>query len=156
METVYIETTVVSYLTSRPSRNLIAAARQRQTWDWWEKHRQGYALFVSNLVIAEARKGDSFRSKERLNYLRGIDSLAINSECLELTGNLLGNSLIPENAEDDALHIAIGCCHSIDFLLTWNFKHLANAHLIPKILKFVEGSGYSFPQICTPNELMGE
>ncbi|MBF0204368.1 MAG: type II toxin-antitoxin system VapC family toxin [Desulfamplus sp.] len=156
METVYIETSIISYLTARPSKNLIAAARQQQTWEWWENYRQNYMLFTSNLVIAEASQGDNQQSQKRLHVLREIERLTINIACEELADKLIIDSPIPDNAQDDALHIAIASYHSVDFLLTWNFKHLANAHLIPKVRTIVEASGYYFPQICTPEELIGE
>lgn len=156
METVYIETSIISYLTARPSKNLIAVARQQQTWEWWESYRQDYTVFISNLVIAEASQGDTQRSQERLQVLREINRLTINTSCEELAEKLIIYSPIPDNAQDDALHIAIASYHAVDFLLTWNFKHLANAHLIPKVRTIVEDSGYQFPQICTPEELIGE
>ncbi len=156
METVYTETSIISYLTARPSKNLIAAARQQQTWEWWESHRHNYALFTSNLVIAEASQGDTQRSQERLQTLREIKRLTINTACEELAEKLILHSPIPDNAQDDALHIAVASYHAVDFLLTWNFRHLANAHLIPKVRTIVEESGYQFPQICTPEELTGE
>jgi hypothetical protein len=156
MKTVYIETSIISYLTARPSRNLIAVARQQQTWDWWDIYRQNYTLFTSNLVIAEASQGDTQRSQQRLNVLREIERLVINTACEELGEKLIIHSAIPDNAQDDALHIAIASYHAVDFLLTWNFKHLANAHFIPKVRTIVENSGYRFPQICTPEELIGE
>lgn len=156
METVYIETSIISYLTAKPSKNLIAVARQQQTWEWWDIYRQNYTLFTSNLVIAEASQGDTQRSQERLNVLKAIERLPINNACEELAEKLIVHSPIPDNAQDDALHIAIASYHAVDFLLTWNFKHLANAHLIPKVRAIVENSGYQFPQICTPEELTGE
>lgn len=156
METVYIETSIISYLTARPSKNLIAVARQQQTWEWWESYRQDYTVFISNLVIAEASQGDTQRSQERLQVIREINRLTINTSCEELAEKLIIYSPIPDNAQDDALHIAIASYHAVDFLLTWNFKHLANAHLIPKVRTIVEDSGYQFPQICTPEELIGE
>ncbi|QTA81320.1 PIN domain-containing protein [Desulfonema limicola] len=152
MKTVYIETSIISYLTARPSKNLIAVARQQQTWEWWDIYRQNYTLFSSNLVIAEASQGDTKRSQERLDVLREIERLDINTACEELGEKLIVHSPIPDNAQDDALHIAIASYHAVDF----NFKHLANAHLIPKVRTIVENSGYQFPQICTPEELIGE
>jgi hypothetical protein len=156
METVYIETSIISYLTARPSRNLIVAARQQQTWDWWENHRQKYDLYSSNLVIAEASKGDAKQSKRRILALKNIARLGINTACEELAEKIITQSTIPDNAQDDALHIAITSYHGMTFLLTWNFRHLANAHIIPKVRKLVVESGYQFPQICTPEELIGE
>ncbi|MBF0235269.1 MAG: type II toxin-antitoxin system VapC family toxin [Desulfamplus sp.] len=156
MKTGYIETSIISYLTARPSKNLVAMARQQQTREWWENCRQNYHLNISDLVIAEASQGDIQRSHDRLNALKGIERLIINRECEELAEKIIIHSHIPDNAQDDALHISIASYHSIDFLLTWNFRHLANAHLIPKVKTIVENTGYQFPQICTPEQLIGE
>lgn len=156
MQTVYIETSIISYLTAKPSKNLIAAARRQRTWEWWENCRQDYTLFTSNLVIAEASQGDAQRSQKRLHALREIERLAINAACEELAEKLIAHSPIPDNAQDDALHVAIASCHAVNFLITWNFRHLANAHLIPKVRTIVEDAGYRFPHICTPEELMGD
>ena len=155
MDTVYIETSILSYLTAKPSRNVIAAARQQLTTEWWEDHRQKYQLFASDAVVAEASQGDEERAQARLNAIRKIPRLTITKECQDLAGRLVSDSPMPENAQDDALHVAICSYHSIDFLLTWNFRHLVNAHLIPKMRTVIEFAGYKFPQICTPEELMG-
>ncbi len=156
METVYIETSVISYLTARPSRNLIAAARQHLTSEWWENHRMKYELVTSNATVAEAGSGDKERAQARLFIIRDIPRLPITPESQRLAEKLVTDSAMPENAKDDALHIAVSCCHSTDFLLTWNCKHLANAHIIRKVRKVVESAGYKLSQICTPEELIGE
>ncbi len=154
MESVYIETSVLSYLTARPSRNLIAAARQRITTGWWDK--QNYRIFTSNVVIAESGQGDTECSQLRLGIIKDIPRLAITPECHRLAEKLIADCVLPENAQDDALHIAVSSCHYTDFLLTWNCRHLANAHIILKIRKLIESEGYKFSQICTPEELIGE
>ncbi|HAO19378.1 MAG: hypothetical protein BWK80_54985 [Desulfobacteraceae bacterium IS3] len=156
MESVYIETSILSYLTARPSRNLIAAARQQLTAEWWEKHRFKYRLVSSNVVIAEASQGDADQAHTRLNIIRDIPILTITSECEYLAERLVADCIMPENSQNDALHLAISCYHSADFLMTWNCRHLANAHIIPKARRLIESSGYVFSQICTPEELMGE
>ncbi len=154
-KTVYIETSIVSYLTARPSRNLIATARQYLTLEWWEDHRQKYAIFISNAVIAEASLGDKARSTERLNAIRSLTILEITDESQDLAEKIIAQSAMPKKAYDDALHLAIASCHNMDFLLTWNCRHLANAHLIPQLRFLIEEEGRCFPQICTPEELMG-
>ena len=156
METVYIETSIFSYLSARPSRNLIAAARQQLTIEWWEDHRHKYQYFISNVVIAEASRGDEIQAQARLDSLKDIRRLEITDECKYLAEKLISDSPMPEKANDDALHAAISSYYSMDFLLTWNCRHLANAHLIPKLRSVVESEGYDFPQICTPEELMEE
>ncbi len=156
METVYIETSIFSYLLARQSRNLIAAARQQLTIEWWECHRHRYQHFISNVVIAEASQGDEIRSQERLDLLKDIQRLEITDDCKNLTEKIIYDVPMPEKAIDDAMHAAISSYYSLDFLLTWNCRHLANAHIIPKLRSVVESEGFQFPQICTPEELMGE
>lgn len=156
METVYVETSIFSYLTAKPSRNIIAAARQQLTIEWWEKHRNKYQLYTSNAVVAEASQGNETRAKARLESLKKILRLEITFECQYLAKKLISGTPMPEKAADDALHAAISSYHSMNYLLTWNCRHLANAHLIPKLKSVVESEGYCFPQICTPEELMEE
>ena len=156
METVYVETSIFSYLTAKPSRNIIAAARQQLTIEWWEEHRSKYHIYTSNAVVAEASQGDKMRGKARLESLKKILRLEITLECQHLAEKLISGTPMPEKATDDALHAAISSYHSMNYLLTWNCRHLANAHLIPKLKSVVESEGYSFPQICTPEELMEE
>jgi len=156
METVYIETSIFSYLTAKPSRNIIAVARQQLTIEWWEDHRHNYELFTSNAVIAEASQGDNNSAKARLESLRGISILEITLDCQNIAEKIMSDTPMPAKAQDDALHAAISSYHKMDYLLTWNCRHLANAHLIPKLKSAVEAIGYHFPQICTPEELMEE
>jgi predicted nucleic acid-binding protein len=156
LETVYVETSIPSYLVARPSRNIIAAARQQLTLEWWETQREQYDLCISNAVIAEAAQGDAVRAAERLAVVQSIKSLDITPQCIMLAQTLLSGTSLPERAKDDALHVAVASVHGIDFLLTWNCRHLANAHLIPKLRMLTESEGFHFPQICTPEELMGE
>jgi len=155
-ESVYVETSIFSYLTARPSRDIISAARQQITIQWWENNRSKYQIFASNLVVAEASQGNEIRAQSRIESLRSIPMLEITDECEHLAEKLIKSSPMPEKAQDDALHAAIASCHSINFLLTWNCRHLANAHIIPKVRAIIESEGYQFPQICTPEELMEE
>jgi len=138
------------------SNNLITAARQKITFDWWNSQRHKYSIFISELVVAEAIKGDKFAAKERLKLIKNIPVLEINSDCIELAKIFFKKANLPENARDDALHIAIATNYKIDFLLTWNFRHLANAHFIRKLQKISQENGLIIPTICTPQEIGNE
>lgn len=153
---LYLETTIVSYLTARPTRDLVMAARQQITSEWWNRRRRDFHLAVSPLVLAEAARGDAEAATRRLTAIRGLPLLAIDDEVLPIADALLKAKLIPLNAADDALHIGIASFHSAHFLLTWNFRHIANAENIADIQKLIRGFGHHCPVICTPEELLGE
>jgi predicted nucleic acid-binding protein len=151
---VYIETTIVSYLAARPSKNSIVAGRQALTWEWWKKRRRSFDLVVSELVFQEAADGDSEASIKRLNFLGNIYSLTISDDAVHLAESLTEKGGVPPQFGEDALHIALCAVHGIDYLLTWNCKHLANASRRHKIEEIVENEGSQCPVICTPAELM--
>jgi hypothetical protein len=153
-ERVYIETTVVSYLTARPSRDLIIAAHQQITHDWWESCRNNYELCVSELVLDEAGAGDDQAARERLRILRPMLVVETTSKAVELAERLLKAGALPSKAADDALHIAIASEKGIPYLLTWNCRHLANATMRPVIDAVCLAAGLKAPIICTPEELM--
>ena len=155
MKSVYVETSVLSYLTARPSANLVAAARQRLTCDWWELHRPRFRLFISPLVEAEASRGDPRAAERRLAAADGLPSLDVLPEALELAARLLAEGALPAEAADDAAHVALAAVHGIDYLLTWNCRHLDNAEMKPVIRAACALAGYPCPEICTPDELMG-
>jgi len=154
--TVYIETTIFSYLTSRPSKNLVAAAWQQITSDWWRNQRGRFELYISELVVAEAERGNSEAATKRLEQLQGIPELSITEEAIALADKLIKKGAVPLKAADDAMHIALAAVHDIDYLLTWNCRHIDNAEAKPLIRKVCEDSDYTYPEICTPHELMGE
>jgi len=151
---VYIETTISSYLTARPSRDLIVAANQQITKDWWERRKEHFNLFISEFVIEEVSAGDKEAAKERLKLLRAIPLLDAIPEVGELAKILLKNKIIPAKASQDAVHIATAAVHGIDLLMTWNCKHIANATIFASIRSICEKQGYDCPEICTPQELM--
>ena len=153
---VYIETTIPSYLTSRRSRDLVIAARQEMTQEWWEDKRQNVELFSSELVLQEAQGGNKEAAKKRLISLENIPLLDITEGATLLAKALVHEGLIPEKASEDALHIAIATVHDIDILLTWNCTHLANVTVLRKMLAFIRSQGYEPPVICTPDEMMGD
>ena len=124
---VYLETTIPSYLVARPSRDLLVAAHQQVTRDWWDSRRSAFELYISNLVLLEARAGDSVLAKRRVELLEGVPSLAVNREIMELTENLMSKGPIPRKAARDAAHIAIATVHRCEFVLTWNCRHIANS-----------------------------
>lgn len=151
---VYLETTIVSYLSARASRDLITAAHQQITQDWWDNHRSGFDLFVSQLVIEEATSGDEQAVHRRLQLLEELDLLQLDEEAVHLARTLIEQGTLPDKAMGDALHIAIATVRGMDYLLTWNLKHLANAAMRNAITVTCRESGYEPPVICTPEELL--
>jgi predicted nucleic acid-binding protein len=130
---IYIETSVISYLTSRTSRDLVTAARQQLTTEWWESKKSLYSLFVSQPVVSESSEGDQNASKKRMAVLKKLPLLEVTDEAIEFAKFLVEETPFPENASLDALHVAIACVHRMDFILTWNFKHIANASIRSKL-----------------------
>lgn len=156
MSTVYIETSIVSFLRSRPSGLVVSAARQLLTRRWWNSERQNYDLFTTQFVLDEASQGHPRLAAERLKALAGIPLLDLPQEIPQLANELLSRAVLPQNARLDALHIAAATYHEIDYLLTWNCTHIANARLIPKIRQVMGELGLLLPQICTPEELLDD
>ena len=152
-ETVYIETSIVSYLVARPTRDLLINAKQQTTVFWWENKAQDFALYTSKLVLDEAKKGDASAAAKRLNALSGLPLLPISVEAIELADLLLKQHSLPRKAADDALHIAIAALNGINYVLTWNCRHIANAHMRKSIERTCRTAGYEPPALCTPQEL---
>ncbi len=153
---VYIETTIPSYLAAQPTRDLIVAAHQEITRLWWRQQRAKFDLFISQLVINEAASGDHEAAKERLRLLHGIAELEVSDEVASLAELLIARSVIPQRAATDAAHIAVAAVHAMDFLMTWNCTHLANAMIAAQIRQVCDAAGYKCPVICTPEELLEE
>jgi len=151
--TVYLETTILGYGASEPSRDLITAARQRITRDWLAGAARRYELFVSQPVVREASAGDENAASKRLALIEGVPLLAVSDDAGELAAKLLDAGAVPRKAPEDALHIAIAAVHGIQFLLTWNVKHIANATMRQAIERVCRNSGFEPPVICTPEEL---
>ena len=154
-KTVYIETSVVSYLTARATSNLLAAAWQTATAEWWDMHRPRFELRTSTLTIEEAERGHQEAAARRLEALDGIAMLPITEAAVTFADTLIRRRALPANAQNDAIHIAVSAVHGVDYLLTWNFRHLANAETRPLVREVCEQQGYASPEICTPSELMG-
>jgi len=152
---LYVETSIVSYLTARPSRDVIRAARQELTWEWWERRREAFDLYASRLVVEEAEEGDQVAAQRRLEALAGIPLLDLRDEVGQLAAALIAEGPLPRAATDDAVHLALATVYEMDFLLTWNCRHLANAELTEPVANFLRARGYRPPVVCTPEELMG-
>lgn len=156
MPTVYLETTIPSYLTARPSRDLVFAAHQEVTREWWQTRRKAYELFVSQTVLDEAGSGDPEAAADRLSVLAGIPLLEATEEAIRLAARLVQDVPMPPNTAVDALHVALATVHGMDYLLTWNCAHIANARLRPMIESVCAAAGRVCPVICTPLELSEE
>ncbi|MGH7963795.1 MAG: type II toxin-antitoxin system VapC family toxin [Candidatus Binatia bacterium] len=151
---VYIETTVISHLTSRPSRDVVIAGHQKITRDWWQTCHDRFDLVASQLVVREAGVGDPQAAKERLKSLATLTLLEITEEAVTLAQELVSTGAVPAKAAEDALHLAIAVTNGVEYLLTWNCKHLANATMRTKIEDVCRSAGYEPVIICTPEELL--
>ena len=156
MDTVYIETSVVSYLRQRPSSHVVMAAHQLQTDTWWNDERTNYELVVSQYVIDEVSAGDRTLAADRLQTLSGIAVLPPHPEIPRIAHEIMSRGILPPKAQVDALHIACVAHHRIQYLLTWNCKHLANARILPRIYSVLNDFKIPIPIICTPEELLGD
>lgn len=154
-KTVYIETSVVSYLTARPTADLLAAAWQKVTLDWWETQRSRFDLYTSEVTIQEAGRGDPEARARRLAALANVPLLPITESVAPLATALVRGHALPAKAANDALHVAVAAVHRVDYLLTWNYRHLDNAETKPAIRDACAQHGHAAPEICTPWELMG-
>jgi predicted nucleic acid-binding protein len=154
--TVYVETSVIGYATSRPSRDLVIAAHQQITRDWFLRAATRFELFVSEAVIDEIEAGDETAAHERKELIRGLPSLAVNAAVGELARTLVTSGAIPGVATEDAIHVAVAAVHGVEFLVTWNCRHIANAVMRDKIERSCADSGCRPPFICTPEELLDE
>jgi len=155
-ETVYIETSILGYLTARSTKDLILAANIEITRDWWESRRNIFILYTSEAVLDEVAQGDAEIAAQRLEILRDFPLLALNQAVQDLAAQFLARSSLPPKARVDAIHIAAATVHGMDYLLTWNCKHIANAQIQGKLAEISLDFGYVLPVLCTPNELMGD
>ena len=153
--TIYVETSIVSYLTARPTNDLLAAAWQKATVDWWETQRNRFDLYTSDVAVAEAREGDPQAARRRLEPLSGIPVLVITESIIKLSKALIREKALPAKAQTDALHVAVAAVHNVDYLLTCNFRHLDNAETKPIMRSVCTKYEHTIPEICTPQELMG-
>ena len=152
---VYIETSVVSYLAARPSRDLLIAARQEATVEFWSKlPSSSFAGYVSTLVHQEAQQGDPEQARARLDALSSFIVLDVDQEAQALAEQILFARVVPPEYPDDALHMAVAAVNGMDVLVTWNFAHLNNPIARTKIRQIVEDNGYRCPEVCSPEELL--
>ncbi|MGI8980358.1 MAG: type II toxin-antitoxin system VapC family toxin [Pirellulaceae bacterium] len=153
---VYVETTVISFLTARKSRDVVLAGQQEATRRWWDQRREEFDLYISSVVIDEAGKGDSRAAKKRMAALAGISVIAPTDEMRELAVKFIEEQGIPPKAADDALHLAVATVSRVQFLLTWNMKHLCSPSQKERLHEICQAAGYTSPIICTPFDLLAE
>ncbi len=151
---VYLETSVISYLVGRLSRDVVVLGNQELTREWWADRRADYELFVSEVVVGEAAIGDADLARQRVKLCDDLQLLAVSDEAERLAPLLLKAAGMARNAETDALHVAVAAVHGMDYLLSWNCTHIANATIRRAIDKQCRASGYEPPVICTPQELI--
>jgi predicted nucleic acid-binding protein len=154
MPTLYVETSIVSYLRQQPSVRVITAARQLLTHQWWNRERNKYDLVTSQYVIDEAADGDTSLAEDRLRALEGIPLLPAEAEVQVIADEIMGRAILPPKAIFDALHIAITAHHRIDYLLTWNCRHIANGRILSRVHAVLYDLAIPIPVICTPEELV--
>ncbi|PID76502.1 MAG: DNA-binding protein [Deltaproteobacteria bacterium] len=152
--TVYIETSIVSYLTAKLSSDLRAAACQSITTEWWERQRKNFELYISEFVIVEASRGDKNAAKLRLAALKELTQLKVTEDAKILANKFITEGALPAKAKIDAFHVAVAVTSGIEYLLTWNCTHIANATMYPKINKTCRLYGFEPTIICTPSELI--
>ena len=153
---IYIETTIPSYLTARPSRDIVQAARQQLTHEWWDVERRNYDLCISQIVLDEAAAGDAEAAQRRMAVIDTLPLLDLTFEVDGLAETIMQSGLLPASASRDAVHIAVTAVHQVHFLLTWNCRHIANATIFRDLQHIIMSAGYDVPVICTPEELLGD
>ena len=151
---VYLETSVVSYLVGRLSRDVVVLGNQELTREWWEIRRAEYDLFISEVVIGEAAMGDPELARQRVAICEALPLLAVTNEAERLAPLLLKAAAMAPNAATDALHMSVAAVQGMDYLLSWNCTHIANATIRRAIDRQCRASGYEPPVICTPQELI--
>jgi len=153
---IYIESTIPSYVVARSARDLLQAARQQITKDWWDLKRAKHELFTSQVVLDEITSGEKAMAQQRLDVMAQIKLLDLTDEANTLTKDILASGLLPADADRDAAHIALATVHEMDILLSWNCRHIANAAIQARLRRLAEKSGFALPVLCTPDELTGE
>jgi len=154
MATAYIETTVPSYYVARTSDSLLQAAKQATTRRWWDSGCSGLQLFTSLETLDEAGKGDPRMAADRLDLIRGLPLLPPPDVCLQLASRPVESGIVPAKAASDAIHIAVASVHRMDYLVSWNFKHIANPFIRDRLRRAVATVGFELPVMCSPEELL--
>ncbi len=150
----YLDSNVISYLTARPSRDIVSLAHQQITHAWWEVHRHAFDLRVSELVLFEIGRGDHDAAQLRLDLVRSLPILKVTSDARILADHIFRATTLPDKAASDALHVALAAVNGMDFLLTWNCTHLANGIVLKIVNTVCRDLGYEPPIVCTPEELI--
>jgi hypothetical protein len=153
LSTVYLETTIPSYLAGRPSRDLIVAAHQQITHEWWEAAQTNFDLVISEAVLEEIRAGDSEMAARRMKIVEGLPVLSLHDGVRSLVRIYLGELGLPPQAAADVVHISFAVAYRLDYLVTWNCKHIANGHVIQRLVEVNQRLGRATPVILTPEEL---
>jgi hypothetical protein len=156
MNKVYIETTIPSYYVARPSDNLIQAARQAMTRKWWDHGCSGLEAFTSQETLDEIGRGDQNMAMQRMDLMKDVRVLEISREATEMAAILISQNIIHENGLSDAIHISVATMHGMDFLVTWNCRHIANPYAQNRLRKVADDSGFLLPVICTPEEFLND
>ncbi len=156
MKRIYFETSYFGYLTSRPSRDLLKAARQQVTADLWELRRTVYTPLISGLVLQEAARGDTKAAMLRLQACEQADILPIDADAQDLAKRLMSAGAVPATEPEDALHIALATLAQVDYIVTWNFAHMVGPSAKLLLSKHIERLGYTAPILTTPEELLEE
>jgi len=154
-KSVYIESSIISYLTARLAQDLVSAARQKLTLDWWETSRQSFDALISEVVIQELQRGDPTAAQRRLAAISALTVVRTTREAVDMAKRLIVDRAVPEKSAIDALHIAVASQCGANFLLTWNFKHINNAATRELIARCIQAEGYVCPVLCSPEELLG-
>lgn len=152
---VYLETSVISYLAARPSRDVVVLAHQELTRQWWETRRAEFEVFVSEIVVLEAGRGDPDAARARTELIRSIPRLSASRAAEAMVPVLLRETGLPARAYADMAHVALATVHGMNYLLTWNCRHIANAMVLRAVGRACRGQGFEPPVVCTPEELMG-
>jgi hypothetical protein len=155
MDIVYVETSIVSHVTARPSSDIQIAALQHQARRWWSTERSNFEIVTSQLVIDEASAGDPTAAAERLKLLDGLPTVRIDDDVRNLARAIVSASIMPPKAAADALHVAAAAAARVQYLLTLNCKHIANAHELPRVYRLLQEHGFGQLLICTPAEFLG-
>ena len=156
MQTVYIETSIISYLRAKNSLQVTSVAKQIVTRRWWEEERHNYQMVISQHVLDEVSAGNPTLAAERLACLNDVPVLESPPAVALMAERLLASALLPAKARLDALHICTAAFHRLDYLLTWNCAHIANARTIPRIRNILSELGYDLPVVCTPEEMIDD
>ncbi len=151
---VYIETSVISYLTAKPSRDIVIAGHQQTTYEWWNHQRKKYECYISKIVMSEIEQGDKSAALKRIEAVKNISLLEYNVEIEELGIVYMKLFDIPYKSKLDALHLAFASWYRIDFLLSWNYKHISNAIVNIKLNEYNSKNNLFSPILCSPEELM--